>query len=64
MNAQLAVVSQWAEDVSAAAHFYREVLGLKLMPRPTEAARPARFPVVAFAAADLEPPSRYWPRTK
>jgi catechol 2,3-dioxygenase-like lactoylglutathione lyase family enzyme len=28
---RIAVVSLWAEDVPAAAHFYRDVLGLRLM---------------------------------
>jgi len=32
MNPRLAVVSLWAEDVPAAAHFYRDVLGLHLLP--------------------------------
>lgn len=32
MNPRLAVVSLWAEDVLATAHFYRDVLGLELMP--------------------------------
>lgn len=32
MTARLAVVSLWAEDVPAAAHFYRDVIGLKLAP--------------------------------
>ena len=32
MNIRLAVVSIWAEDVVAAAHFYRDVIGLKMMP--------------------------------
>ena len=31
MSPQLAVVSLWAEDVAAATHFYRDVIGLKLM---------------------------------
>ncbi len=34
----LAVVSLWAEDVSKAAHFYRDVLGLRLMPHHGECA--------------------------
>jgi catechol-2,3-dioxygenase len=33
MNPRLAVVSLWAEDVPAAAHFYRDVIGLCLLPR-------------------------------
>jgi catechol 2,3-dioxygenase-like lactoylglutathione lyase family enzyme len=28
----IAVVSLWAEDVAAAAHFYRDVIGLQLLP--------------------------------
>ena len=32
MNPRFAVVSLWAEDVPAAAHFYRGVLGLHLLP--------------------------------
>lgn len=32
MNARLAVVSLWAEDVPATAHFYRDVIGLRLLP--------------------------------
>ncbi len=31
MLPKLAVVSVWAEDVAAAAHFYRDVIGLKLI---------------------------------
>ena len=31
MNPRLAVISLWAEDVPATAHFYRDVLGLDLM---------------------------------
>jgi catechol 2,3-dioxygenase-like lactoylglutathione lyase family enzyme len=76
MSARLAVVSLWAEDVPAAAHFYRDVLGLRLLPhhgdRPhfdlggidlallkgkpiaAQNATPARFPIVAFAVADLD----------
>ena len=30
MNIRIAVVSLWAEDVPAAAHFYRDVIGLPL----------------------------------
>jgi catechol 2,3-dioxygenase-like lactoylglutathione lyase family enzyme len=30
MNPRLAVVTLWAEDVTAAAYFYREVVGLRL----------------------------------
>ena len=32
MDAHLAVIRLWAKDVPAAAHFYRDVLGLKLLP--------------------------------
>jgi catechol 2,3-dioxygenase-like lactoylglutathione lyase family enzyme len=31
MDVRIAVVSIWAEDVSAAAHFYRDIIGLQLM---------------------------------
>jgi len=31
MNPRIAVVSLWAEDVLACAHFYRDVIGLKLL---------------------------------
>ncbi len=31
MLPKLAVVSLWAEDVAAAAHFYRDVIGLRLI---------------------------------
>ena len=31
MSPKLAVVSLWAEDVSATVHFYRDVIGLKLL---------------------------------
>ncbi len=31
MSPKLAVVSLWAEDVAATAHFYRDVIGLKLL---------------------------------
>ncbi len=34
MNIHLAVVSLWVEDVPASAHFYREVVGLKIKPQP------------------------------
>ena len=76
MNVRLAVVTLWAEEVGKTAHFYRDVLGLRLLPhlgerphfdlggvylvilkgRPTPAAeaRPERFPVLAFAVADLD----------
>lgn len=33
MNARLAVISLWAEDVPATAHFYRDVIGLRLLPQ-------------------------------
>jgi catechol 2,3-dioxygenase-like lactoylglutathione lyase family enzyme len=32
MDAKLKVVSLWAEDIPETAHFYRDVLGLQLMP--------------------------------
>jgi catechol 2,3-dioxygenase-like lactoylglutathione lyase family enzyme len=32
MDAKLNVVSLWAEDIRKTAHFYRDVLGLHLMP--------------------------------
>ena len=32
MSSRLAVISLWADDVPAAAHFYRDVIGLKLLP--------------------------------
>lgn len=32
MHPKLAVISLWAEDVPAAAHFYRDRMGLKLLP--------------------------------
>ena len=32
MQPKLAVVSLWAEEVPAAAHFYRDVIGLRLLP--------------------------------
>jgi catechol 2,3-dioxygenase-like lactoylglutathione lyase family enzyme len=32
MTIRIAVVSLWAEDVPAAAHFYRDVVGLSLLP--------------------------------
>jgi len=32
MNPRLAVVSLWAEDVPTTAHFYRDVIGLRLLP--------------------------------
>jgi catechol-2,3-dioxygenase len=76
MSPQLAVVSLWAADVVAAAHFYRDVIGLKLLMHdqhrphfdlggaylvilhgrsvPPLDPVPARFPIVAFAVADLD----------
>jgi catechol 2,3-dioxygenase-like lactoylglutathione lyase family enzyme len=36
MEARVAVIGLWAEDVPAAAHFYRDVIGLKLMHHPGE----------------------------
>ena len=32
MSEKIAVLTLWAEDVLAAVHFYRDVLGLKLLP--------------------------------
>lgn len=32
METKLAIVSLWAEDVSATVHFYRDVIGLHLLP--------------------------------
>ncbi|RPI29548.1 MAG: hypothetical protein EHM70_15585, partial [Chloroflexota bacterium] len=32
MTIKAAVISLWAEDVPAAAHFYRDVIGLTLLP--------------------------------
>lgn len=32
METKLAVVSLWAEDVPATTHFYRDVIGLRLLP--------------------------------
>jgi catechol 2,3-dioxygenase-like lactoylglutathione lyase family enzyme len=36
MDLHLAVVSLWAEDVPATAHFYRDVIGLRLLPHHDE----------------------------
>lgn len=36
MNPRIAVVSIWAEDVAATAHFYRDVVGLRLLPHHLE----------------------------
>ena len=36
MDIKLAVVSLWAEDVPATAHFYRDVIGLRLLPHHHE----------------------------
>ena len=33
MNIRIAVISLWAEDMATAVHFYRDVIGLNLMPR-------------------------------
>jgi catechol-2,3-dioxygenase len=33
MNARLAVVTLWAEDVAQTAHFYRDVIGLRWLPQ-------------------------------
>jgi hypothetical protein len=33
MIIHIAVVSLWAEDVPATAHFYRDAIGLNIMPR-------------------------------
>ena len=32
MDARIAVVGLWAEDVPTTAHFYRDVIGLRLLP--------------------------------
>ncbi len=32
MDIRIAVISLWAEDVPASAHFYREAVGLNIMP--------------------------------
>ncbi len=32
MSISIAVVSLWADDVPASAHFYRDVIGLEIMP--------------------------------
>ena len=36
MEPRVAVISLWAEDVTAAAHFYRDAIGLKLLHHPAE----------------------------
>ncbi|MBI1877269.1 MAG: VOC family protein, partial [Chloroflexi bacterium] len=36
MNTKIAVISLWAEDVPATAHFYRDVIGLRLLPHHGE----------------------------
>jgi catechol 2,3-dioxygenase-like lactoylglutathione lyase family enzyme len=36
MNIQLAVVSLYAEDLSQGVHFYRDAIGLKLVPHHAE----------------------------
>jgi catechol 2,3-dioxygenase-like lactoylglutathione lyase family enzyme len=33
MNAKLAVVTVWTEDVAQTVHFYRDVIGLRLLPQ-------------------------------
>jgi hypothetical protein len=33
MSVKLAVVTLWAEDVAITAHFYRDVIGLRLLPQ-------------------------------
>lgn len=38
MDPELAIIGLWAEDVAAAAHFYREVIGLN--PTPHHGERP------------------------
>jgi predicted enzyme related to lactoylglutathione lyase len=35
MATKLSVISVWAEDVTACAHFYRDVLGLEMAPHHT-----------------------------
>ena len=42
---QISVVSLWAEDVPAAAHFYQEVLGLRLCPCQGRHMDPPHFDV-------------------
>ena len=59
---RFAVVSLWADDPGAATHFYRDILGLRLMAhdthhrRPVSAqdAEPPHFPLVAFEVDDLD----------
>jgi catechol 2,3-dioxygenase-like lactoylglutathione lyase family enzyme len=36
MDPKLAVIALWAEDVAEAAHFYRDVIGLRPMPHHGE----------------------------
>jgi catechol 2,3-dioxygenase-like lactoylglutathione lyase family enzyme len=36
MNPRIAVVSIWAQDVPATAHFYRDAVGLRLLPHSHE----------------------------
>ncbi len=40
MSPKLAVVSLWAEDVATTAHFYRDVIGLRLIDQHHHADRP------------------------
>ena len=40
MIEDIAVISVWAEDVAETAHFYRDVLGLELLPLHHHAGRP------------------------
>jgi catechol 2,3-dioxygenase-like lactoylglutathione lyase family enzyme len=39
-NPRIAVVSLWAEDVPATAHFYRDVIGLRMLPHHGAHERP------------------------
>lgn len=43
MTARVAVISLWAEDVPATAHFYRDVLGLRLVAHPASDPNHARL---------------------
>ena len=36
MSIKFSVITLWAEDVPASAHFYRDVLGIALLPHPGE----------------------------
>ncbi len=40
---RIAVVSLWAEDVPATAHFYRDVLGLRLLPHDSHHSERVHF---------------------